>query len=146
MTARLRHRPLARRSRAGVTLIEVVVACTLLAITLTSLTGLSVKMAARTRKNGYYEQRTATLFQEVNRVESMPYDSLSTYLTTDSIKAGPGYYVWSYTVDPESVSTSGKSRYRKIKVTITPRLDSTATQSATIRRAKPAFQNPLNTP
>jgi Tfp pilus assembly protein PilV len=146
MSARIRTRPLSRRTRAGVSLIEVVVACTLLALTLTSLTGLSVKMAARNRKNGYTEQRTATLFQEVNRVESMSYDSLSSMLTTDSIKTGPGYYVWSYTVDPESVSTSGKSRYRKIKVTITPRLDPSATQTATIRRAKPAYINPLNTP
>jgi Tfp pilus assembly protein PilV len=146
MSARTRARAVARRTRAGVSLIEVVVACTLLALTLTSLTGLSVKMAARNRKNGYTEQRTATLFQEVNRVESMSYDSLSSLLTTDSIKAGPGYYVWQYTIDPESVSTSGKSRYRKITLTVTPRLDRTSTQTATIRRAKPAFQNPLNTP
>jgi hypothetical protein len=139
-------RSLARRARRGVSLIEVVVACTLLAITLTSLTGLSVKMAARTRKNGYIEQRTATLFQEVNRVESMSYGSLTTDLRTDSIKSGPGYYVWNYTVDPESVSTSGKSRYRKITLTITPRLDPTATQVATIRRAQPPYVNPLNTP
>ena len=136
----------ARRPRAGVSLTEVVVACTLLALTITSLTGLSVKLAARTRKNGVYEQRTATFFQEVNRVESMPYDSLSKYLTTDSIKSGPGYYIWSYAIDPESVSTSGQSRYRKIKVTITPSLDPTATQVATIRRAKPPYMNPFNTP
>ena len=39
-----------RRSRAGMTLIEVIVACSLLAITFTSLTALSIKMAARNRK------------------------------------------------------------------------------------------------
>jgi Tfp pilus assembly protein PilV len=136
----------ARRARRGVSLIEVVVACTLLAITLTALTGLSVKMSARTRKNGYVEQRTATLFQEVNRAESMPYDSLTTYLKTDSIKSGMGYYVWQYAIDPESVSTSGRSRYRKIKLTVTPRLDPTSTQVATIRRAKAPYATPLNTP
>lgn len=148
MSARIRgrSRSVARRTRAGVSLIEVVVACTLLALTLTSLTGLTVKMAARNRKNGYTEQRTATLFQEVNRVESMPYDSLPSLLISDSTMLGNGYYVWSYTVDPESVSTSGRARYRKIKLTVTPRLDPTATQTATIRRAKPSFQNPLNTP
>lgn len=149
-------RPVVRRARAGMSLIEVVVACTLLAITLTSLTALSVRMAARTRKNGYVEQRTATLFEQVNRVESMSYDSLDTYLTgsnatrpccaTDSIKSGAGYYVWNYVVDPESVSTSGRARYRKIKLTVTPRLDPTATQVATIRRGKAPYVNPLNTP
>jgi Tfp pilus assembly protein PilV len=142
--SRLRRRAL--RARSGMSLIEVVVACTLLAITLTSLTGLSIKMAARTRKNGYQEQGTATLFQEVNRVESMPYSSLTTLLTTDSAKVGNGYYVFTYTVHPESVSTSGKSRYRKINIVVTPRLDPTKTQTATIRRALPPYSNPLNTP
>jgi len=144
--SRTRVRSTSGRPRAGMTLIEVVVACTLLAITLTSMTSLSVKMAARSRKNAYLEQRTATLFQEVNRVESMPYNSLTTLLTTDSVKVGQGYYKFTYTVDPESVSTSGKSRYRKIKVTITPSLDPTGTQVATIRRAMPPYTNPLNTP
>ena len=132
-----------RRPRSGMTLIEVVVACTLLAVTLTSFTALSLKMAARNRRNMYLEQRTATLLQEVYRVESMPYDSLATYLKTDSTKVGNGYYVWEYTIDPDSVSTTGKSRYKKIKITITPRLDPTYTQSTTVRRAKPPYVNPL---
>ena len=132
-----------RRPRSGMTLIEVVVACTLLAVTLTSFTALSLKMAARNRRNMYLEQRTATLLQEVNRVESMPYDSLATYLKKDSTKVGNGYYVWEYTIDPDSVSTTGKSRYKKIKITITPRLDPTYTQSTTVRRAKPPYVNPL---
>ena len=75
-------------------LIEVVVACTLLALTFTSLTALTARMAARNRSNAYAEQRTATFFEQVNRVESMPYDSLANYLTTDSAKYGQGYYVW----------------------------------------------------
>ena len=132
-----------KRPRSGMTLIEVVVACTLLAITLTSFTALSLKMAARNRRNMFLEQRTATLLQEVNRDESMPYDSLATYLRKDSTMVGNGYYVWEYTIDADSVSTSGKSRYKKIKITITPRLDPTYTQSATVRRAKPPYVNPL---
>jgi Tfp pilus assembly protein PilV len=135
----------APRPRAGVSLIEVVVACTLLALTFTSLTALTARMAARNRSNAYAEQRTATLFEQVNRTESMPYDSLPTYLTTDSAKYGQGYYVWAYTVDPESLSTSGRARYRKISLTITPRLDPTHAQKTTIRRAKAPFSNALNT-
>jgi len=134
----------ASRPRAGVSLIEVVVACTLLALTFTSLTALTARMAARNRSNAYAEQRTASFFEQVNRVESMTYDSLANYLTTDSAKYGQGYYVWTYTVDPESVSTSGRARYRKISLTLTPRLDPTKTQKVTIRRAKSPFSNPLN--
>ena len=139
-----RRRELTRRPRAGMTLIEVIVACSLLALTFTSLTALSIKMAARNRSNAYVEQRTATFFEQVNRVESMPYDSLTKYLTTDSIMIGEGYYVWNYTVDADSLSPSGRQRYKKITLTVTPRLSPTSIQTQTIRRYKSPFQNPLN--
>lgn len=126
------------------TLIEVIVACSLLALTFTSLTAVSIKLAQRNRSNAYVEQRTATFFEQVNRVESMPYDSLTKYLTPDSVKVGEGYYVWNYTVDAESLSTSGRQRYRKISLTVLPRLDAKSIQTQTIRRYKSPFQNPLN--
>ena len=143
-TSRTRVRSLPRRPRAGMTLIEVIVACSLLAITFTSLTAISVKLAARNRSNAYTEQRTATFFEQVNRVESMPYDSLPFYLVTDSTLVGQGYYVWNYTVDAESLSVSGRARYRKITLKVTPRLDPTAAQTTTIRRSKSPYQNPLS--
>ena len=139
-----RRRTLTRRPRAGMTLIEVIVACSLLALTFTSLTAVSIKLAQRNRSNAYVEQRTATFFEQVNRVESMPYDSLTKYLTPDSVKVGEGYYVWNYTVDAESLSTSGRQRYRKISLTVLPRLDAKSIQTQTIRRYKSPFQNPLN--
>jgi hypothetical protein len=132
------------RARAGVSLIEVVVACSLLALTFTSLTAITARMAQRNRSNAYAEQRTATFFEQVNRVESMQYDSLAFYLKSDSAVYGGGRYVWSYTVDPESLSLSGRARYTKIKLTVTPRLDPTKTQTTIIRRAKSPFSNPLN--
>jgi Tfp pilus assembly protein PilV len=125
------------------TLIEVIVACSLLALTFTSLTALSVKLAARNRSNAYVEQRTATFFEQINRAESMAYDSLSKYLVNDSVKVGQGYYVWNYTIDAESLSTSGRQRYRKITLTVIPRLDPTSSQVQTIRRFKAPFSNPL---
>ena len=140
---RMRTRIRTRRPRAGMSLIEVIVACSLLALTFTSLTAVSVKLAARNRSNAYIEQRTATFFEQVNRVESMPYDSLSKYLVKDSVKIGQGYYVWEYTVDPESLSTSGRQRYRKIALVVTPRLEATAKQTQTIRRFKSPYANPL---
>jgi type II secretory pathway pseudopilin PulG len=143
MKSRSRLRSSSRRPRTGMTLIEVIVACSLLALTFTSLTAVSVKLAARNRSNAYVEQRTATFFEQINRVESMPYDSLTKYLTNDSVRVGQGYYVWNYTIDAESLSTSGRQRYRKITLTVTPRLDPTATQLQTIRRYKAPYSNPL---
>ena len=137
------------RQRRGISLIEVVVACTLLAVTLTALTGVAARMAARTRNVGVVEQRTATYFQEVNRVESMPYDSLSTgqFLVTDSLLSNNSYYVWSYTVGAETANTApaGTSLYRDITLTVTPRVTGATAVSGVIRRARAPSANSFNT-
>jgi Tfp pilus assembly protein PilV len=141
--------PLRRRAscaRSGISLIEVVVACTLLAVTLTSLTGLSARMASRMRFAAVIEQRTATYFQEVNRASSMPYDSLSTVLTKDSVQTGNIYYVWTYTVGAEQTSPIGTSVYRDITLTVTPQVAGATATTGTIRRAKPPVVNALFTP
>jgi Tfp pilus assembly protein PilV len=145
-----RNRSRSTRRRSGISLIEVVVACTLLAVTLTALTGLSARMAARTRNVGVIEQRTATYFQEVNRIESMPYDSLSlgSYLVTDSVKSGNIYYVWSYAVGAQTfnINPSSTSSYRDITLTVTPRVVGATPVTGVIRRAKPATYNSFNLP
>ena len=137
-----------RRVRAGISLIEVVVACTLLAVTLTALTGLAARMAARTRNVGTVEQRTATYFQEVNRVESMPYDSIATglYLVTDSVKSGNSYFVWTYTMGAETtnINPTSSSVYRDITLTVTPRVTGVSAVSGIIRRVKAPAVNSLN--
>ena len=139
------------RARPGISLIEVVVACTLLAVTLTALTGLAARMAARTRNVGVVEQRTATYFQEVNRVESMPYALLGSglYLVTDSVKSGNTYYVWTYTVGAQTLnanSTSQSSFYRDITLTVTPRITGGTSVTGVIRRSSPPTSNSLNFP
>jgi prepilin-type N-terminal cleavage/methylation domain-containing protein len=136
------------RARSGMTLIEVVVACSLLAITLTGLTGVALRMGQRTRSNAIIEQRTAIYLQEVNRLVALPYDSLTNarFLQTDSVKAGQGYYVWSYTVGTEqNKNVSGILPYRDVTLTVTPRLDPTAKVTTTNRRSKSPFTSALNT-
>ena len=151
MTRETGHRRARRlaRTRSGISLIEVVVACTLLAVTLTALTGLAARMAARTRNIGPVEQRTATYFQEVIRVESMPYDSLSVgrYLVTDSVQSGNSYYVWTYTVGAETYNANptGTSRYRDITLTVTPRVTGVSAVSGVMRRARTPSSNSFNT-
>lgn len=138
------------RRRSGISLIEVVVACTLLAVTLTALTGLAARMAARTRNVGVIEQRTATYFQEVNRVESMPFDSLANgrFLVTDSVKSGNTWYVWDYTVGAQTfnINPTSTSSYRDITLTVTPRVIGGTPVTGVIRRAKPATINAFNLP
>jgi prepilin-type N-terminal cleavage/methylation domain-containing protein len=138
---------LARRARSGMTLIEVVVACTLLAITLTGLTAVAIRMAERSRNTAIVEQRTAIFFQEVNRLESLPYDSIGTarFLQTDSVLSGKGWYRWSYSIGSEVTNTTGGVLpYRDITLTVTPSLAPASTQIGVIRRSKSPYVNPLN--
>ena len=138
------------RPRSGISLVEVVVACTLLAVTITALTGLAARMAAATRNVGVVEQRTATYFQEVNRIESMPYDSLSTgrYLVTDSVKSGNSYYAWTYSVGAETANTNpaGTSVYRDVTLTVTPHVPGGKAVTGIIRRSRAPSSNALNYP
>ena len=153
MSARRRSSAPRRRPRSGVSLIEIVVACTLLALTLTGLTGLYVKLAKRNQNTAIVEQRNATLGQEIGRVSSLPYDSItptatstvSNYLVNDSVKVNSGYYVWKYSIDPESTGTLATTKYRKITLTIIPRLDTTTKQAVVIRREKVPYRNVFNT-
>jgi Tfp pilus assembly protein PilV len=149
-----RNRSRSTRRRSGISLIEVVVACTLLAVTLTALTGLSARMAARTRNVGVIEQRTATYFQEVNRIESMPYDSIDNaaprarYLVTDSVQSGNIWYVWSYAVGAMTYNSNptSTSSYHDITLTVTPRTTGATPITGVIRRAKPGTVNSFNLP
>jgi Tfp pilus assembly protein PilV len=136
----------APKRRSGISLIEIVVACTLLAVALTALTGLASKQARAQRNVAYTEQRVATLYAEVNRVQSMMYDSLNKYLVTDSVKSGNVWYVWNYTVDPDSTSGTGSSQYKKVRLTVTPRVTGVNAQTTVIRRFKPPTYNALNYP
>lgn len=145
MIRRTRNR--ATRPRSGMTLIEVIVACSLLALVFTGLTAVAIKMGQRTRSNAIVEQRTAIFFQEVNRLESLPYDSItsSRFLQTDSVKSGKGYYVWSYSVGSQQYSNvSGVLPFRDITLTVTPRLAPTATQTGTIRRSRSPYSSSIS--
>lgn len=142
--------PRLRGARSGMTLIEVVVACTLLSITLTALTTVAIRMGARTRSNAILEQRTAVFSQEIDRLASIPYDALDSanygLVFPDSVRSGNGYYVWSYVIGSEvQGTTTGVAPYRDITLTVTPRLAPTATQKMTIRRARAPYTNPINT-
>jgi len=123
------------------------VACSLLAITLTGLTAVALRMGERSRSTAIIDQRTALYFQEINRIEAMPYDSLTSgnWLQTDSVKSGPGYYVWTYSVGaPVTSSTPGVLAYRNVRVTITPRIAPALAITGTVRRSRSPFSTPLN--
>lgn len=81
-----------KRSRQGFILMEVVVAITLLALILTPLAAMVYKITARSHTiiGGAY--RNGVLMQQVNLLESLPYDSLTIGTTTSTSSAKPYPY------------------------------------------------------
>jgi prepilin-type N-terminal cleavage/methylation domain len=69
----------ARRPRRGVSLIEIIIAMTLLAFVLGSLGLLSAKSARRGKDLDVGSARTFVLMQQSNRFSVLPYDSIPAY-------------------------------------------------------------------
>jgi prepilin-type N-terminal cleavage/methylation domain-containing protein len=64
------------RPRRGFSLIEVIVAMTLLSVVFISLGGMMIKMSQRSHINDIVAKRTAALTQEANKFNAIRYDSL----------------------------------------------------------------------
>ena len=114
------------QSRAGFSLVEVLVALTLLSLILMSLARVTFQMAAQTRSNSTIAKRTAVIIQESNKFNAMPFSQLSAYNnTTKTLTYGD------VTFQRRVVLTSlvsNNTRYN-IKIVITPILGGVVTTS-----------------
>jgi prepilin-type N-terminal cleavage/methylation domain-containing protein len=141
LISRAGHRPPAsRRMRRGISLIEIIVAMTLLAIVLSTLAVLSAKTAARSRALDLGSARTFVLMQQSNRFSVLPYDSIPFYAPKlDTVYAGRFKYLRRVTY---TQGLTG-SEYRTIKVLLLPVIDTTKRDSLTFQRAKTYARSPL---
>ncbi len=78
-----------RSKRGGFILLEVIVAITLLALILTPLAAMVIKITARSHRIVGSAYRNAVLMEQVNLLESLPYDSLATGTRTVQVTAKP---------------------------------------------------------
>jgi len=132
----------ARRERRGISLIEVIVAMTLLAFVLGSLGLLSAKTASRARALDANSARTFVLTQQANRFSVLPYDSIPIYAPKlDTVIAGRFRFERQVTY---TNATTG-SEYRRVKVVLVPLLDKTKKDSLMFERAKTYAKSPLFT-
>jgi hypothetical protein len=147
LKTRIRQTPPApRRDRRGISLVEVVVAMTLLAVVIGSLGLMAAKNAARARAMDAGSARTFVLLQQANRFSVLPYDSIPIYASpvaspkTDTITSGRFRYLRRATY-----SQVGLSEYRTLKVIIVPLADTTKKDSLLFQRAKTYARSPLFT-
>jgi len=128
------------QTRKGFSLIEVIIAMTLLAIVLMSLARMSLMVAVRGRGNDLFAKRTAVLQLEANKLGAVPYSTLSTWpTTTKTLTLGDFTYKRMM-----AIANTSTNRYT-IKIIVIPMTDTTKKDSVTLDRTKPATSTPLCT-
>ena len=143
MISRLRRRrritaPAA--SRRAFTLIEVMVALTLLSFVLVSLAKASTIVATRGRDNGLSAQRTAALTLEANKMGAVPFANLSNYLTAHP---GSTFTAGGFSYTRRMTITSKASNRYAIKIVLVPSTDTTRKDSVFFDRTLPGTNSPL---
>jgi prepilin-type N-terminal cleavage/methylation domain-containing protein len=123
---------------AGFSLVEVVVALTILAIGLLGLAGLTARSARRASGVANLNVVGQTVVQQVNRLSVLPYDSLALGTTCKAINANGFAYQRCVRVDSLGL------RLKQITLTITPTNSAIKPATEVFRRSKPADTNPLN--
>ncbi len=126
------------RRRRGFSLIEVMVAMTLLSIVMMSLAKISVSVATRARMNDLVAKRNAALQLESNKFVTVPFDSLRNWsTTTKTFTRGNFEYTRRLTITQVTAM-----RYT-VKVVVTPTTNSSKKDSVIIDRTKPPTGSPM---
>ena len=125
-------------SRKGFSLIEVMVAMTVLSIVMMSLAKISVSVATRGRLNDLIAKRNAALQLESNKFVTLPYDSLANWPTTTKTFSR-GTFSYSRRLVITQVSFT---RYT-VKIVVTPTANTAKKDSVIIDRTKPPTGSPL---
>lgn len=134
----------APRPRDGVSLIEIMVAMTLLVTVLGALSVLTTRTVKRSRDLDVGSARTFVLMQQSNRFSSLPYDSIPSYAPrVDTVTTGRYKYERRLTY----VQGTTGSEYRTLKVVLKPISDTTLKSqkpdSLLFQRAKTYSTTPL---
>jgi hypothetical protein len=108
----------ARTRRKGFILMEVIVAMTLLALVLTPLAAMVYKITARSHRIIGSAYRNGVLMQQINLLESLPYDSLAVGTTTITSTAKP--YLFTRKVTVSQISQVYELKAKKVILIITP--------------------------
>lgn len=136
------------RTRDGVSIIEIIVAMTLLVVVLGALSVLTTRTVKRSRDLDAGSARTFVLMQQANRFSSLPYDSLPAYAPLNSPRIDT-ITTGRYTYQRQVTYTQGNtgSEYRIVKVLLKPITDTTLKSqkpdSLVFQRAKIYSTTPL---
>lgn len=118
-------------------LIEIMIAMTMLGIVLVTIAKLSLSVAYAGRVNDLVSTRTAVLQQQAARLGAIPYTTLKAMSTSaDTITVGGTTYTRVITLTPSP-------KYTKVKIVLTPSSSSAARDSLSFTRANASGGSPL---
>jgi prepilin-type N-terminal cleavage/methylation domain-containing protein len=130
----------ATRHRDGFSLIEVIIAMSILAIVMILLATLAVAIGRRGRMNDLTTKRNLALGQQAGRLQAMPFvDVMQLTSGTSQMLIGDFQFNRTFTITP-----TGSNRYT-IKVVVWPIAGEFKADSVTIDRTRPATGTPLCT-
>jgi pilin/secretion family protein with methylation motif len=112
------HSSRGRNRRPGFILMEVVVAITLLALVMTPLAAMVFKITARSHRIIGSAYRNGVLMEQVNLLESLPFDSLAIGTTTTTFTAKPYLYTKKLTIS--LISQVYELKAKKLILIISP--------------------------
>lgn len=128
-----------KRAERGMTLVEVVVALTLLSIVLVSLARLTFVVARQAYSLSGGAARSGIVAQQLNQFNAMPFDSLSAKAGTTTVNKPPLPYTRMIRVDSLS------PKLRRVTIVITPLNTMFKPDTMVLNRTKPG-KNPFNLP
>jgi hypothetical protein len=127
------------RARAGISLVEIVVAMTLMSAVLIPVAGITALGANRAVRTAGATYRQGILNQEVNRLTALPFATLPGAAGCTTVATGTFPHTRCVAV------TDVTGTLRRVRVVVTPAQPGVRPDSATFDRANPPTGNPLST-
>jgi Tfp pilus assembly protein PilV len=126
--------------REGVSLVEILVAMTLVSAILIPVAGLTALGANMSVKNAGASYRQGVLAQEANRLSTLPFASLPGAVGCTTVATGAFPHTRCVTV------TNVSATLRRVQVVVTPAQPGVRPDTVRFERANPPTGNPLNMP
>lgn len=128
-----------RLRQDGFALIEAIVAIVILGVAITTLAALMTQVSRGALRVSGDSYKHSVMTQEVNRIEAMPFDSVSVGTQTVSVTALPYPHTRTITV------TAPDTRVRKVQIVIVPSGYYFKRDTAIVYRRNSAPTNSFNT-
>jgi hypothetical protein len=128
-----------KSNRKGVAVLEIMVGLVVLAIGLLGVGGMTVAASRRTTGLSVQSSRDGIVLQELNKLSSLPYDSLATRVGCTTVDASALTYSRCITVTDIAEGIG----YKRVRLIVAPTSLYSRPDTVYVNRAKGAAINPL---